>query len=197
MVEKTKKPSSTNKTKKKRPPRKPPLITKVPKEARRIGRPPAQYDPLFHPEQAFRYALLMCTEEDMARLFHISNETFWEWKDRYPEFTKAIEDGGEKSDAEIANSLRNRATGYTIRKQAAFKVKKGRDHEVIEVVDLEEEVPAETKAIGLWLGNRQRKRWKANGEHPDINVNIDIINVMQKARARLNAKLAAFDGDDE
>jgi hypothetical protein len=58
-------------------------------------------------------------------------------------------------------------------------------------------VPAETKAIGLWLGNRQRKRWKANGEHPDINVNIDIINVMQKARARLNAKLAAFDGDDE
>lgn len=194
MAQKSK---TETKTKKKRPPRKPPLIERVPKEARRVGRPPAEYDPLFHTEMAYRYALLMCTQEEMAKLFYISYDTFLDWKDRYPEFLEAIENGGEKSDAEIVNSLRNRATGYTIRKQAAFKVKKGRDHEVIEVVDLEEEVPAETKAIGLWLGNRQRKRWKANGEHPDINVNIDIINVMQKARARLNAKLAAFDGDDE
>lgn len=196
MVEKTKKPSSTNKTKKKRPPRVR-SIPLMPKEAKRVGRPPVDYDPVFHPEQAFRYALLMCTEEEMAALFHISKETFYNWKDLYPEFSNAIEEGGEKTDAEVVKSLKNRAIGYKIKKQAAFKVKKGRDHEVIEVVDLEEEVPAETKAIGLWLGNRQRKRWKANGEHPEVNVNIDIINVMQKARARLNAKLAAFDGEDE
>lgn len=192
------KKTETPEKKKKRPPRKPPLIERVPKEARRVGRPPAEYDPLFHPEQAFRYALLMCTQEEMAELFHISKETFYDWKDRYPEFSDAIERGGDKTDAEVANSLRNRAIGYVIRKQAAFKVKKGRDHEEVQIVDLEEEVPAETKAIGLWLGNRQRKRWKERPDnHADVSVNIDIVNVMQEARARLNARLAAFDDEDE
>lgn len=148
------------------------------------GRPP-KYLPDYHPQWAYKFALLGATGVEIADALEISERTFDLWKKAYPDFLRSIKDGGAKADAEVAQKLRERAMGYVCKVEQAFKLKKGKDMEVVEVVTLEQEVPPDTKAIALWLGNRQRKNWKER-QSVEVEASDDVIAMMQEARRRAN-----------
>jgi hypothetical protein len=121
-----------------KPKAKPKKKPKVYKKGRKVGRPPVAYDPAYHPEQAYKYGLLMITQERMAELFNISEDTFYEWKKKFPEFSEAIRQSGDEADADVAKALRERAKGYVCKVQQAHKVKMGKDQEKVEIVTLEQ-----------------------------------------------------------
>lgn len=149
----------------------------------RMGRPPIDYNPDYHPAQAYKYALLGSTQAEMAGLFGVSEDTFYEWKKKYPDFSESIDKGGTPADAEVASRLHQRAMGYVKTVEQAFKIKKGKDVEVVEVVTLKQEEAPDTKAATLWLSNRQRGKWK-DRQTQEHDVSDDLAEILNKGRDR-------------
>lgn len=153
---------------------------------------PTKYDPEFHPEWAKKFALLGAIGTEIADNLEIGHQTFEQWKKRYPEFRQSIIDGGAKADAQVADKLHQRAMGYVKTVEQAFKVKKGKDVEVVEVVTLKQEEAPDTKAASLWLSNRQRKRWK-DRQTQEHDVSDDLAEILNKGRDRYTAFLVKLE----
>jgi hypothetical protein len=51
---------------------------------------------------AYKFCLLGATNEDLAELFEVSRNTIGNWLTRYPEFKKAMQDGRDVADADVA-----------------------------------------------------------------------------------------------
>lgn len=123
------------------------------------GGRPTKYKPEYV-EQVFKLCLLGATDAEIANFFEVDERTINNWKISYPEFFQSIKDGREKADAEIANSLYNRAKGY---EQKTVKVFQYQGDPVI--VPVVEHIPPDTGAAMAWLKNRQPKRWRDRIEH--------------------------------
>lgn len=104
---------------------------------------------------ARKLALLGATDVEMAGVFEVDVSTIAEWKILYPDFSNSINDGKAKADAEIADSLYNRAKGYS--------------HPDVHISNFQGEVtltpitkyyPPDTAAAFIWLKNRKSQAWK-------------------------------------
>ena len=60
-------------------------------------------------EQAYKFCLLGATDAQLAEFFNVSETTINNWKDKHEEFSLALKRGKMIADAEIANSLYQRA----------------------------------------------------------------------------------------
>lgn len=106
-------------------------------------------------EQAYNYCLLGAIDEQLASFFDVSVTTINTWKETYPDFLASIKKGKEQADLEVTQSLKKRASGMKLKKQA---VKEGG------IVELEDEIPPDTAAMIFWLKNRQPKIWRDKQE---------------------------------
>ena len=102
---------------------------------------------------AYKFCLLGATNEDLAELFGVSRNTIGNWLARYPEFKKAMQDGRDVADADVAQALLHKAKGFT--------------HTDVKILQIEGEArpveysryfPPDTQAAMFWLRNRRRKQ---------------------------------------
>lgn len=137
---------------------------KPPEEKQKVGRK-TKFEDEKTLDLVYKLALLGCTDEEMADILNINPDTFHEWKKVYPEFSESLTRGKSIADAEIAESMYNRARGWrhTVGKPVTLNGK-------IEMVIVEEAFPPDTKAATIWLTNRQGRRWRDKQEQ-DVNVN--------------------------
>jgi ATP:corrinoid adenosyltransferase len=141
------------------------------------GRPTKYKDE--YAEQAYKLCLLGFTDAELGTYFEVHEDTINEWKKVHEVFSVSVGNGKAKADAEIANSLYERAKGCTITVQQAIKLTtKTPDHngkisqtEEIEIVDLTQEVPPDTVAAKFWLMNRQPDKWREKTENINRNLN--------------------------
>jgi len=130
----------------------------------RVGRPSR-----FRPELAqvaYRLCLLGLTDQQMAEALGIGIETYYCWRISYPEFRESVARGKAEADAEVAESLYRRATGYAYE---AVKVFEGTPESGPIVVRYIEHQPPDVGAAKLWLINRQPGRWR---ERPNLEANL-------------------------
>lgn len=142
---------------------------------RKTGRPTI-YDAEYHPHHAFKFCLLGCTDEDLARSFEISENLIHTWMNTYPAFNDSIRAGREGADAHVAHSLYHRATGYS---HDAEKITFNKDGDELRAQYTEHYPPDAASAI-FWLKNRRRLQWRdaplvavgvqANGGEVTINM---------------------------
>lgn len=105
-------------------------------------------------EQARKLCLLGYTDVQLADFFGVAESTIHKWKLDFPSFSESLKAGKECADAELAQTLYDRAKGgKRIVKQ---KISDG------VVFDLEEELPPDTTALIFWLKNRQPHLWRNN-----------------------------------
>jgi len=116
---------------------------------------PSKYDPSYHPEHAYKLALLSHTDEEMAAFFEISTDTFYEWKRRHPEFSEAVTRGKIPADADVAISFHRRACGYDIKTEKIFC----HQGEVVRA-ETTTHIPPDAGAALNWLKNRQPEKWR-------------------------------------
>ena len=124
--------------------------------------------------QAERLSKLGCTDKEISTYFNVALSTLNKWKVEFSEFSEAIKRGRLTADAEVAHKLFDRAVGAIVFKQQAIKLKdtiydngkKISETERVEIVDLSFEEPPDTAALIFWLTNRQRSKWRRNGEMP-------------------------------
>lgn len=113
-------------------------------------------------ELAGKVAKLGATDEDLADVFDVKVSTIDSWKKRHIEFKQALKDGKAIADAEVAQSLYHRATGYSHREEKILVVG-GKVQRVMTT----NHYPPDTTSMIFWLKNRRPDLWrdKHNHEH--------------------------------
>ena len=121
----------------------------------------------------------------------ISKQTFYDWIKKYPEFADAIKKGKEVADKDIVNALYKRALGYSYKEvkeeyitDANGVIKDNEDKSAKEITVTYKSEPPNTAALIYWLNNRRPDEW-SNKSKLDVNGNINIADVLAKARKRL------------
>lgn len=113
-------------------------------------------------EQAFKLCLLGATDIEIADFFGVCEATINNWKLKHPSFLESLKNGKTKADAEVANSLRNRALGYSHVAEKIFN-----DKGAIVRAQYIEHYPPDTGACMAWLKNRQPNKWR---DGKDVNL---------------------------
>lgn len=112
--------------------------------------------------QAEKLCRLGATDVEMAKFFGVAESTFHKWKLAHPDFSESLRAGKEIADAEVAEKLFRRATGY---EHKAVKIvadaKSGQEH----IVPYVERYPPDTTAAIFWLKNRRPDLWRDKTEH--------------------------------
>ena len=128
---------------------------KEPTEKRERGRPTlyrAEYA-----DQARKLCRLGATDKELADFFAVDEATINRWKSAHPHFCESLKAGKQIADAEVADKLFQRATGY---EHKAVKIvadaKTGAEHQVEYV----ERYPPDTTAGIFWLKNRRPDLWR-------------------------------------
>ena len=107
--------------------------------------------------QAIKLCRLGATDKELADFFEVNEDTINEWKKVHAEFSESLRGGKAVADAEVADKLFKRATGY---EHLAVKIvadaKTGMEH----VVQYTERYPPDTTAAIFWLKNRRSDLWR-------------------------------------
>ena len=130
------------------------------------------------------------TDVQIAKNMGIGKTTFYEWKQKSPNFAEVLKKSKEVADYEVENALYKKATGYNIMLKKTFKVKRTEYNddgkkikEYEELVDGHEEmhIPADTTAQIFWLKNRQKGKWrdKVEVENSSVDTNNQIQNIAE------------------
>lgn len=120
-----------------------------------MGRPTAYKAE--YADQALKLCRLGATDKELADFFGVSEQTVNAWKHRHPDFLESLKAGKGLADAEVADKLFRRATGY---EHKAVKIvadaKTGAEHQV----QYTERYPPDTTAAIFWLKNRRPDLWR-------------------------------------
>lgn len=113
-------------------------------------------------EQAIKLCRLGATDKELADFFGIGEATLNRWKKDHQVFRESIKSGKEMADAEVADKLFKRATGYS---HDAVKIvadaKTGAQH----IVPYTEHYAPDTTAAIFWLKNRRPDLWRDVNRH--------------------------------
>jgi hypothetical protein len=119
-------------------------------------------------ELAYRACLLGLTNDGLGLLFSVDDATINRWMIAHPSFSDAVKAGRLIADAKVAESLYNRAIGYSHPETKVFN----NMGEIIEH-DVIKHYPPDTGAARNWLCNRQPKLWKNQPETvAEVNFNV-------------------------
>lgn len=110
-------------------------------------------------EQAKKLCRLGATDSELADFFGCTEKTINNWKKRHAEFLQSIKEGKLTSDAEVADKLFKRATGYSHR---AVKIMQFQGVPVVQ--EYTEHYPPDATSMIFWLRNRRPDLWRNNPE---------------------------------
>src|SRR5262245_16835501 len=82
----------------------------APKKQKKTGRP-TKYDSSYN-DQVVKFCKLGATDAQIADFFNVNEATIHRWKKEHKEFCESIKRGKILADAEVAQSLFQRAVGY-------------------------------------------------------------------------------------
>lgn len=147
------------------------MTSRKPKPRAKLGRP-TSYNPAYC-KQAFNFCLLGATIPELAAFFEVHPDTISEWQSRHPAFSEALKKGKARADADVANKLYRRATGYSHEAVKIFFPAGSKKPVYAKYV---EHFPPDTTAMIFWLKNRRSATWRDQHDAlaPTVNVNIDI-----------------------
>jgi len=106
-------------------------------------------------EQARKLCRLGATDKEMADFFDVTETTINNWKIAHPNFFESIKEGKALSDAEVADKLFHRATGYSHKAVKIFN----NQGEILQA-EYVEHFPPDTAAAIFWLKNRRPDLWR-------------------------------------
>ncbi len=132
-------------------------LVKEQKKSKTLGRP-TEYRKDFD-EVARKMCLLGATDVQLADMFGVNEKTINTWKNKHPSFLQALRNGKDVADAEVAESLHHRATGYSHPEDKIFLFEGSPV-----IVPTIKHYPPDTAACIIWLKNRKSEYWRDKHE---------------------------------
>ena len=93
-------------------------------------------------------------------MFEVNFATIGNRFAKYPDFKKAVQEGRNVADADVAQSFLHKAKGFTHADVKVLQI----EGEAQEVAD-NRYFPPDTQAAIFWLRNHRRKQWREAIEH--------------------------------
>lgn len=109
--------------------------------------------------QAKNYTLLGADDARLAEFFEVTERTINRWKNAHPAFAEALRLGKAQADAQVAQSLFQRATGCS-HPDTHVSNYQGE----ITLTPITKHYPPDVQAATFWLKNRQPQHWKERVE---------------------------------
>jgi hypothetical protein len=138
------------------------------------GGRPSKYLPEYA-KQARKLCLLDIgiTDAHLAEFFEVNEDTIYEWKKKFPEFSESVKGGKKLADANVAAALYKRAIGFTYDEVTFEKIDAKVVLETTTAGDIKTDqaykkkvvtklVVPDTGAAMNWLKNRQKELWRDN-----------------------------------
>lgn len=97
------------------------------------------------------------TDDQLAQVFKVTEQTVNNWKKADPEFFESLKGNKAKADNLVETALFRRATGFMRTRETLDKFGTP--------VALQEEIAPDTTAIIFWLKNRRPEEWRDKQEH--------------------------------
>jgi hypothetical protein len=135
-----------------------------------VGRP-TKYIAQFA-EQAKKLAMKGLIDKEIYDILGISEPIGINWKKKYPEFAKSLNEGKRNINEEVKAKLIDRALGFVFKSEKVVTISDGQglgSH--WEKVPIDEYVIPDVGAQKLWLYNRDRDNWY---DSQNINMNANI-----------------------
>lgn len=117
--------------------------------------PPAKIYWPDHVDEVKAIAMTGMTDDEMAQAMDIKPELLESWKQYYPLFKQAIEDGRTRADAQVVAALHANAIGYEYEADEIVRTRRGAT-----VLTVTKKFLPETGAQKFWLTNR-KPEWRA------------------------------------
>lgn len=133
--------------------------------------PPTRYRAEYA-EQARKLCRLGATDVEIGDFLGVSDKTVRNWRSRHPAFAEAVRDGKQMADAEVADKLFRRATGYS---HEAVKIFNAEGSAL--VVPYTEHYPPDTVACIFWLKNRRPDLWRDKQELAHSGVTVQVLRL--------------------
>lgn len=131
------------------------------KEKNKGGRPTKHKEE--YNKQAYKLCLLGATDKSLADFFDVSEVTINAWKnDTSTSFLKSLKEGKEEADSKVAESLYNRALGYSCKEDKILANPQDPENPIV-VPTIKHYPPDATSAI-FWLKNRNKAAWRDKQE---------------------------------
>jgi hypothetical protein len=139
-------------------------------------------------KQAYRLCLLGSTDKQLAEFFEVSVRLINDWKKQHLSFLHSLKAGKSIANAEVAEKLFKRATGYS-HPDVDIKVIRGK----IKKTKLTKFYPPDTTAAIFWLKNRDKENWR---DKHDIAIDFDSLSddQLDEVIDRLIKKSASMKG---
>ena len=106
-------------------------------------------------------------EKDIAHNLGISEDTFYEYKKKYPEFSELLrKTKSYVNDVIVAGAYLKRAIGYTtVEKRREYAFKKNpetgeTERTLVREVEAERHIPGDARALEYWLKMRSPELWR-------------------------------------
>lgn len=122
---------------------------------------PTKYKPEFE-NQALILAEKGFTDEEVAAVFNVTEQTINNWKKQFPQFFESLKKGKAIADQKVVQSLYQRALGYS-HPEVHITNYQGD----ITKTDIIKHYPPDTTACIFWLKNRDKENWR-----DDKNLNV-------------------------
>jgi hypothetical protein len=134
------------------------------KEVNAGGRP-SKYDPSIIPKVE-EWAKEGLIDYEISKRLGIDTSTLYDWKNKFPEFSKALKKNKSQADFRVENSLFKRANGYRYDEVTKELVKNPRtgELELVPTKVVTKEVKPNPTSIIFWLKNRQSDKWSDKKE---------------------------------
>lgn len=109
------------------------------------------------------------TKDEIATNMGIATQTLHDWQKRCPEISECLKNARAYAHARVENALFMKAIGYKIVKQQPVKKKvadydgvgkKIGEHEEVELIEVEEQLPPDMGAIAFYLKNNMPDKYK-------------------------------------
>jgi len=126
-----------------------------------IGRTPT-YNDQIHPQLAFKFSLLGCSNQQLADALDISLGRLGVWLAEHKNFHSAVFDGRKEADANVAKALYHRALGRHWEEKTYERKIIGKKEDGEKITDLvitkvvTRYTPPDVPAIKFWLWNRTK-----------------------------------------
>lgn len=126
-------------------------------------------------KQAYKLCLLGATDKQLADFFDVTERTINTWKENHSTFFQSLKSGKLHADAVVADSLFNRAIGYSHPEEKIFN----NQGEIVTYDTIKHYAPDTTAAI-FWLKNRQPAIWRDKKE-VDMSISDDFDSLLDDA----------------
>lgn len=131
-------------------------------------------------DKAYELASKGLSDKKIAKSLQVGLTAFYDYKNKFPEFSEAIKKGKKPANSEVEAALFKKCTGFIVKVQKAFKVKnieysesgkKISETEEVVLVEEDQYIPPDTTAQIFFLKNRESEEWKDKREAENDNKN--------------------------